>query len=169
MRSLGLAAIAALAFGCTLFADPPERVAAQFWEALQAGDAALAQRVANAPTGQLLDALTGDQRIEEVILGEALRNENAAIVRTSIVTERGGRRLRSSFDTHLLRESDEWKVDVHATERELTTAIFAANMRQLGETLGEGMQHLGEAVEEGASEVLQAIVDALQKMEAERQ
>ena len=80
-------------------------------------------------------------------------------------TEAG--RQHTSFDTHLVRESEEWKVDVRATEREMTAAIFAAGLRQIGEALGQGVQEFSEAIEEGAEEMKRAIREALEELEAE--
>jgi hypothetical protein len=76
---------------------------------------------------------------------------------------------RTTFDTHLVREAEGWKIDVGETERERTTAIFAASMRQLGEALGEGVQEFSEALEEDAAEMKRALRGALEELEEELQ
>ncbi len=110
-----------------------------------------------------------DRRIDEVLLGETLQSERSAIVRTSLVTSIVESRHRTTFDTHLVREAQEWRVDVEATERELTAAIFAAGLRQIGEALGQGVQEFSAALEEGTAEMKRAIREALEELEEELQ
>jgi hypothetical protein len=171
VRGLRLAVAAALplVLACGVSAPSPQQVAEQFWEALRTGDLATARARATAFSAPLVDAMGDERRIEEVQLGETLQSERSAIVRTSVVTATEAGQQRSHFDTHLVRESDEWKVDVRATEREMTAAIFAAGLRQIGETLGQGVQEFSEALEEGAEEMKRAIREALEELEAELQ
>ena len=114
-------------------------------------------------------SLGGNRRIDEVLLGEALKGETRAIVRTSLATLTGTSPIHTTFDTHLVREAGEWRVDVEATEREWTTAAFATSMQQIGEALGEGVQEFSEALEEGAAEIQRAIREALEELEKELQ
>lgn len=156
-----------LLFACGVPAPAPQQVTEQFWEALRTGDIAAAKACASASSARLVDALGEDRQIEEVLLGETLQGERSAIVRTSLVTPLAENPLHITFDTHLVREAEEWRVDVQATRRELTTAIFAAGMRQIGEALGQGVQEFSEALEEGAAEMKRALREALEELEAE--
>jgi hypothetical protein len=156
-----------LALACGVPAASPEQVAERFWEALRTGDTQTARACATAASAPLVDNLLGERRIEEVQLGETLSSERSAIVRTSLVTATEADRQHSSFDTHLVREADEWKVDASATEREMTAAIFAASLRQIGEALGQGVQEFSQALEKSAEEMKQAIHEALEELDAE--
>jgi hypothetical protein len=169
VRGLGIAVVAALPLilACGVPAPSPRQVTERFWEALRAGDVATAKACASAPSARLVDAMGEDRRIEEVLLGETLQSESSAIVRTSLVTSMAEGRLHTTFDTHLLREAEEWRVDVQATQREMTTAIFAASMQQIGEALGQGVQEFSEALEEGAAELKRALREALEELGAE--
>jgi len=158
-----------LALACGAPADSPEQVSERFWEALRTGDTAAARTCATASSALRVDTVLGERRIEEVQLGETLASERSAIVRTSLVTATEAGRQHSNFDTHLVRESDEWKVDVEATEREMTAAIFAASLRQIGEALGQGVEEFSDALEKSAEEMKQAIREALEELEAELQ
>ena len=171
MRRLRVAVTAALplVLACGVTAPSPQQVAEQFWEALRAGDLAAAREHASASSATFVDSMGDDRRIEEVRLGETLQSERSAIVRTELVTATEAGRQHSSFDTHLVRESDEWRVDVRATEREMTAAIFAASLQQVGEALGEGVQEFSEALEESAEDMKRAIREALEELEAELQ
>ena len=171
MRELRVKVVAALllVLACGVPAPSPQQVSERFWEALRTGDIATAKAHASAWSAMLVDALGEDLRIEEVRLGETLQSERSAIVRTSLVTATEAGRRHTSFDTHLVRESDEWRVDVKATEREMLAAIFAASLQQVGEALGEGVQEFSEALEEGTAEMKRAIREALEELEAELQ
>jgi len=158
-----------LALACGAPADSPEQVSERFWEALRSGDTAAARACASSSSALLVDNMVGERRVEEVQLGETLKSERSAIVRTSLVTATEAGRQHSSFDTHLVRESDGWRIDAAATERAMTAAIFAASLRQIGEALGQGVQDFSAALEESAEEMKRAIREALEELEAELQ
>jgi hypothetical protein len=167
VHRLHLAAALSLLLACGVPAPSPQQVAERFWEALRTGDVAAARACASARSAGLVDAMGQDRRIEEVLLGETLQSETSAIVRTSLVTSLAEDQFHATFDTHLVREADEWRVDVQETQREMTTAIFAATMRQIGETLGQGVQEFSEALEAGAAELTRALREALEELEKE--
>ena len=169
MRGPGAAvAVLGLVLACGAPAPSPRQACERFWEALRTDDVATAKAHASAGSAVFVEAMLGeDRRIEAVRLGETLQSERSAIVRTSLVTATEAGRHHTSFDTHLVRESEEWRVDVQATERELTAAIFAAGLRQIGEALGQGVQEFSEALEEGAAEMKRAIREALEALEEE--
>ncbi len=171
MRGLRIASAAflLLASACGVPAPSPEQVAERFWEALRAGDVAAAKRYASASSAMHVDDLREARQIEEVLLGEVLLGEDSAIVQTSLATSLEDGRTHTTFDTHLVRENQEWRVDVEATERELTTAIFADSLQQIGEAVGQGVQEFSEALEEGAAEMRRAILEALEELERELQ
>jgi hypothetical protein len=166
---VSLAAALSLVFACGELAATPQQVTEQFWEALRAGEVEAAKAHASASSAPLVDDLRTQRQIEAVLLGEALLGERAAIVRTSLATSLGGRRLHTSFDTHLVREAEAWRVDVEATRRALTSALFASSLQQIGEVVGEGVQAFGEALEEGTAEINRAVREALQGLERELQ
>jgi len=166
---VAIAAVLPLVLACGVTAPSPQQVSEQFWEALRTGDIAAAKTHASASSALLVDAMGEDLRIEEVRLGETLQSERSAIVRTSLVTATEAGQRHTSFDTHLVRESEEWKVDVQATERELTAAIFSASLRQVGEALGQGVHEFSKAIEEGTAEMKRAISEALEELQAELQ
>jgi hypothetical protein len=147
----------------------PEAVAADFWEAIRARDLDAALELSWKPSRLPLERMRDGRPIDEVLLGESLVGEHTAVVRTSLATKVNERLIHTTFDTHLVRGDEGWRVDTDATERELTTALFATSMQQIGEALGQGVQEFGEALEEGAAEVSRAIRDALEEFERERE
>lgn len=162
-----IAAASLLTAACGAGAPGPKQVAQEFWEALRAGDTAAATSLASEPTAPRVEALAG-RDIDEVLLGEVLEGEASAIVRTSLTTaatEPDDWPTRLTFDTHLIREDDEWRVDVAATERDFGAAIFAGTIEMLGEAVGEGVRDFSEALEQGAAEISRAIREALEDLE----
>jgi len=166
---IATAAFLLLASACGVAAPSPEQVAERFWEALRAGDFAAAKQYASASSAMRVHDLGEARQIEEVLLGEVLLGEDSAIVQTSLATSLEDGRTHTTFDTHLVREAQEWRVDVEATKRELTTAIFANNLQQIGEAVGQGVQEFSEAIEAGAAEMKQAILEALEELKREFQ
>jgi hypothetical protein len=164
-------ALACCIAGCGITPATPLQVTEQFWEALRADDPVTARELATAATAYRVDGMRDAGAIDEVLLGEVLRGETSAIVRTSLATgdtdgERGEIQ-HITFDTILVRESDSWRVDVAETQRALTGAVFANSVRQLGDALGQGVHDFGEALETGAAEISRAIREALEEIERE--
>jgi len=167
--ALALAALtlATFSIGCGGRNATPQQVTEQFWEALRADDVERARSLATAASAHRVDGLYESGAIEEVLMGEALRGETSAIVRTSLAASDGGGLHHLTFDTTLVRENGAWRVDVAETQRALTSAAFASSVQQLGDALGQGVQEFGEALEMGAEEITRAIREALDEIERE--
>jgi hypothetical protein len=161
---LGIAGLVAtgLALACDAPPLAPDEVAKSFWEAMHADQIETAAEFASAATITQLPDLDVP-RAENLLFGEVLKNQSAAVVRTSMSTADEDVSLNVVFNTHLVLEEDEWKVDVAATRDEMVRATFAAGMRMVGEAIGAGFEELGEALEEGAEEVREALIEALQE------
>ncbi len=159
-------AILALVTGCSV---PANEIAERFWTAVQAGDLQTARQFTSASSVGLVAETVKALVIDEVLIGETLRNDRLAIVRTSIWTSTDVDALRISFDTHLVREEGVWRVDLGETHAEVTGAVFAANVRQVGEAMDEGMKELSEALERGAADLKAAIRGALRDLDEQLQ
>jgi len=162
-------ALACVALGCGMPPATPQQVTERFWEALRTDDLAAARSLATAATARRIDAIHESAVIEEVLLGEALRGETSAIVRTSLATTGPSGLHHITFDTTLARENDAWRVDVAETQRALTSAAFASSVQQLGDALGDGVEQFGQALESGAAEISQAIREILEEIERDLQ
>jgi hypothetical protein len=164
MRRSNLAVVAAvivLQAACGSPPPAPESVAKAFWQAMlsdqieQAGTYASKATITRLPDLEVPSA-------DDLLLGEALSNDTAAVVRTSLSTRDEDVALNIVFSTYLVLEEGEWRVDVAATHDEVVRATFAAGMRMVGEAIGEGLEDFGEALEQGAEEVRDAIIEALE-------
>jgi len=164
-----LALSAWLALACGSSAPSPQQVTRDFWEAVRTGDSEAAQALATPGSARRIDGLAQGRPIEEVLLGDTLEGEDAAIVHTSLVTSVNDSPIHTAFDTHLVREDGHWRVDVPATERALTAAIFASTVDLLGNAVGQGMREFSQAVDDGLAEISQAIREALEELDADLQ
>ena len=145
--------------------DSPQEVARNFWEAMRSGDREQAATLVTDESRRLFDDGQLPDEMEKILLGEALRNESAAVVRTSMLTRTDDIELNVVFHTHLLLERDEWRVDLVATQQELSRATFSAGMKFMGQAIGEGIEEFGQALERGAAEVRDAIRDVIEELE----
>jgi hypothetical protein len=146
-------------------ASRPETVTAEFWEAIRTRDIEAAAELASEPSRIQLERMRDGRPIDEVLLGEALIGEYSAVVRTSLAISVNEGRVHTTFDTHLVRSDSGWSVDAEATERALTTALFATSMQQIGEAVGQGVEEFSEALEQGAAEMRRAFRQALEDFE----
>jgi len=157
------------ASGCGGSPARPEAVTAEFWEAIRSRDIDAAAELATESSRSHLERMRDGRPIDEVLLGEPLIGEHSAIVPTSLATSVNESRFHTTFDTHLVRGDSGWIVDAQATERALTTALFATSMQQIGEAVGQGVDEFSEALEQGAAEVSRAIREALEDFEKSRE
>jgi|GEM_PF-1391374 len=161
LRIALLAPILVMACGAP---NTPEDVAKAFWEALQAGDHEKAATfVTDESLGLLGDGFPPDE-MHKVLLGDVLRNDTAALVRTSMITRESDVDLNVVFHTHLVLQQDVWKVDLASTRQELARATFETGMRFVGKALGQSVEELGKALEQGAADVRDAVREALEEM-----
>jgi hypothetical protein len=142
----------------------PDEVARNFWEAKQSGDLELAATFVTDESLRLLDDGVLPDTMEKILFGEVLRNESAAVVRTSMLTRADDIDLNIVFHTHLVLEDDDWRVDLVATQQEVSNATFSAGMKFVGQAVGQGIEEFGQALEQGAAEVRDAIRDAIEEL-----
>jgi len=157
--------VATWTLACGVAPETPEHVTRQFWEALRSDDLARARALATADSARRVAGLWDAGPIEEILLGEALRGETSAIVKTSLATASDDGTRHLSFDTSLVRVNRGWKVDAAETHRALTGALFASSVQDLGDALGEGVAQFGEAIESGAEDISRAIREAIEELE----
>ena len=148
--------------GCGVSRDQPDEVTRNFWSAIESADGEAARALASAASGRLVEPTLDEVSIEGVLVGESLRNDESAMVATTLVSVQEGEELDVTFHTHLVREDGRWKVDLAASRAELRKGLFVAGMREIGEAVGEGVREIGEAIREGALEMKEALREALE-------
>ncbi len=161
---VGIAAFLAAALGCDRFDTAPMEVTQAFWAALAAGDLRAAKELSTAPGEESLRDLAEQHPFASIETGQVLRNDRAALVETRGVFE-GPRGTEISFNTHLGRYDDTWRVDVEETRREIVRAAIGAAVEDMKESLRESADVVTETLERSALEFSEALREALEEME----
>jgi hypothetical protein len=162
-RALLLVVLICLAAACERFDDAPRDVAGRFWSALEVEDFDAARTLSTSPSVRAVRELAEAQPLEEIELGEILRNEATAIVDTSAILAPSG--LELAFSTHLTRVDGAWRVDVRKTHRELTRAALATSFEGMQQSLRESSEAVLEEFERRALEASEALREALEELE----
>jgi hypothetical protein len=140
----GLAGLLSLLFllsGCQAVLTP-EQVTTEFWEAMVEGNLDSARKYATQETQQLV---TKQQNMEDATLktGVVLIDGSNATVSTIITLKKPESNKVLSFDTVLLKENDQWKVDYHRTLNNLSNLPFGdifKSLRGIGETINKELE-----------------------------
>jgi hypothetical protein len=140
----GLAGLLSLLFllsGCQAVLTP-EQVTTEFWEAMVEGNLDSARKYATQETQQLV---TKQQNMEDATLktGVVLIDGSNATVSTIITLKKPEGNKVLSFDTVLLKENDQWKIDYHRTLNNLSNLPFGdifKSLREIGETINKELE-----------------------------
>lgn len=129
-------------------------VARDFWTAMAAKDIAKAKTFASAGS---LDGVSpnneNDNTIDKVDLRPAKESDGLTVVPTIVTSMENGQEKTLSFDTVMIKENGEWKVDFEKT----TNSMLGFSMKDMmegmgkamGEAMGNAMKGLGEGIGKG--------------------
>jgi len=137
----GLLSLLFLLSGCQAVSTP-EQVATEFWQAMAGSDLDSARKYATRETQYLVNR---EQTLEDATVktGTALIGGSNATVATLMTLKKTGSNDVLSFDTVLLKENDQWKVDYQQTLNNLSILplgdIFRS-LRALGETFNKELK-----------------------------
>lgn len=115
----------------------PEQITMAFWEAMANSNVGLAKKYVTQETQHLV---TKQQNLEEatVGIGKVLIDGSNATVPTVITLKKPENNKVLSFDTVLLKENDQWKVDYQQTLNNLSNLPFG--------NIFKSLQGIGEAI-----------------------
>lgn len=137
----GLLSLLFLLSGCQTVSTP-EQVATEFWQAMAGSDLDSARKYATRETQYLVNR---EQTLEDATVktGTALIGGSNATVATLMTLKKSGSNDVLSFDTVLLKENDQWKVDYQQTLNNLSILplgdIFRS-LHALGETFNKELK-----------------------------
>ncbi len=140
----GLAGLFSLLFmlsGCQAVLTP-EQVTLAFWDAMAQGNLESARTHVTQETQHLV---TKQQNLEGASLttGEVVINGPNATVSTSMTLKKPESDKLLSFDTVLLKENDQWKVDYQQTLNNLSILPFGElfkSLRAIGDTINKELE-----------------------------
>lgn len=153
-------AAALLATACGA-ADGPGAVAQAFWTASKEGDIDRAKTYVAEGSKATMSNPEKSQSLRKFSLGEVTVDGDRATVETTVMAEE----TELAFETVLIRQEGDWKVDLDATTDEMMKSLFGTTMgeftKKMGEAVGEALGESMKAVAEGMAEGLQAMGEAL--------
>jgi hypothetical protein len=146
------------ATACSQSSGDPKQVAAAFWEATQAGDIELAKSYAVESGSTELSQPDGDSSIEAFTLGETTIDGEEATVETRVTTRAEQGTIDVDFQTVLVRETGEWRVDLGRTTQEFATKFIGASLSDMAEQMGKALgEAMGSAMQGIADDMKQEI------------
>lgn len=146
-------------FACTQTAENPKKIADKYWQYLQNGDTVDAEKLVS-----LNSRYAFSESKDHLSHITQLTNSDAiTTVKTTITTVNPDTRLSSTqtFDTILVFQQGQWKVDVNRSQIPPTAAAREEQMQQLVEELSDSMQENIESIDETMSQGMQMLNEAL--------
>lgn len=164
-RCLSILLCLGLVYGCS--SSDPDAVAEKFWKAGQQGDTETVNSLVSKDSQANFES---DDRppFETITVGEVVVDGEAARVDTQITIENDEEPMNVAFDTFMVLEDGEWKVDLDATMIDMTKEIIAMSMKAIGAQFGDAMKDVTKGMAEGISEFgksLQEFADELEEVE----
>ena len=159
-RLTHILAAALLATACGA-GEGPGAVAEAFWTASKEGDIERAKTYVAEGSKATMNNSGDSQSLGDFSLGEVTVDGDRATVETDVEAEE----MELAFQTVLVRQEGDWKVDLDATTDEMMRSLFGTTMgdftKKMGEAMGEAVGETMKAVAEGMAEGLEAVGEAL--------
>lgn len=138
----------------------PVEVAAEFWEALQTGDAGKVKRHITAAEATSLESIEQVLPISGAKLGRIVIDERTATIDTTI-TVSGDKPLEFPLKTYLVVEDEDWKVDyartVEAVANAGKLAAVIEKVHEFGDTLQQGIERSVQELEHTLPQIEQEL------------
>ena len=146
---------------CNQTAEDPKAVADRYWQNMQAGNISEAEKLVSINSRQVLPP-----QVERMASITQLDNgKPRTIVRTTITRMNPDTNYRQTetFDTVLVLQQGEWKVDLNNTHIPPSPTEREEELQQLKQELSESMQENIQSMDDAMSEGMQMLNEALQE------
>lgn len=165
VRCLSAALLTVIVTACS---SDPAAVAEAFWQAGQDGDIERARSYVSASSSAKMND-GSRSTLEDVWVGESTVDGDGAMVETRVTAGADAESRQIHFNTIMVRESGDWKVDLDATSQEMMKEILGVTMGEFGEQMGEAMKGamkgMAEGMAEGMEKMGEAMTDAARQLE----
>lgn len=144
-------------FACSMEAEDPKKVADRYWQYLQNGNTVEAERLVSLNSRYTFSEKNDfPPSIKQLNNGEAITT-----VRTTITTVDPDSKesYTQSFDTVLVLEQGQWKIDVNRTQLPLTQAEKEEQLQKLTRELSDSVQQNIETLDEAMTEGIEMLND----------
>jgi hypothetical protein len=163
---------------CMHHTDSPREVANQYWQALKNGDTETARKLVSTNSRQEFDAYLAKPADEKTPIGDINLGAEQTTVVTLIYPEENAPDDYSAFDTTLVLEDGQWKIDAAQTvvprpppsDRELEeladqlSESMEDNIESIEDAMSEGMKLLDEALREGSRDMSESMLKGMEEM-----
>ena len=166
---------------CQQNTSPPAQVAERYWQSLKSGDVAAAKLLVSKDSQSSLDsylALPDDKRIslDNVNLGEEKTSVHTTITSQSNDAKQTPNADQFDFETILVLQDGEWKVDALRTEipapqkvdppsnNDQLSDALQENLDSMDDALEQGADMLNEFLQEGSKEMSESLLKGMNKM-----
>jgi hypothetical protein len=158
--------------------DSPREVANRYWQALKNGDTETARKLVSTSSQQEFDSYLAKPAAEKTPIGEIKLGTEQTTVVTLIYPEGNTPDDYSAFDTTLVLEDGEWKIDASQTViprpppsdselEELADQLSESmeeNIESIEDAMDEGMKLLDEALREGSRDMGESMLKGMEEM-----
>ena len=146
---------------CTQPAENPTTVAQQYWQHLQTGNTLEAEK--NATINSRRNIPEHSERISKITKLE--NGKTRTLVSTTITTTNPDTNYThtETFDTVLVLQQGQWKVDAKATQIPPTPSAQKEELQKLAEELSESMQENIESIDEAVNEGMSILNETLRE------
>ena len=146
-------------FACTQATENPKTVADKYWQYLQNGDTVDAKKLVTLNSRHAFS----ESKNHFSHITQLTNSDATTTVKTTITTINPDNNLSytQTFDTVLVLQHGQWKIDVNRTQIPPTAQLREEQMQQLVEELSESMQENIESIDETMTQGMQMLNQAL--------
>ncbi|MGR8981851.1 MAG: hypothetical protein ACU84H_17415 [Gammaproteobacteria bacterium] len=160
----GFFILAILLSGCQAV-KTPEQVTAAFWQAMARGDVESARKQATQESRHLISR---QQNLEnaEVQIGTIVIDGLNATVETILTLKKPENNKPLTFNTALVKEKDQWKVDYQQTLNNLLNRPFAEifkSLRTIGDTINKQLEQQIPLIEKEIKSFSEELIKELEE------
>jgi len=151
MKAHGLVSIMSCAVVCACGSDTDQvrQVAEAFWEASKAGDMELAQTYVSESSTFKPNQSDNDSPPGDVRLGRIELDGDEATVETTVSGLNEETPFDVEFETAMVRENGQWKVNMDKTAGSMMQGAFAAMAQAMGSAMSGLAEGMAGALQEG--------------------
>lgn len=154
---------------CT-YSDNPQNAAERFWKAVSENKMEKAEIFSANGTMENTSLINNaDVKVIEITGKHSLEKENA-YVPTKVQIIKDGQTRKYEFNTVVVKENGEWKVDFNRTQIEMigySIKQFEESLknvgRDMGKAIGEAMKEMGKAMGEAMEDMADKTREAVEK------
>jgi len=145
---------------CTQPAQDPKAVADKYWQYMQTGNLIEAEKLVSTNSHGALQE--HHRRMNSI--AQLNNSEATTIINTTITTVNPNSNYRhtESFNTVLVLQQGQWKVDLNQSPMPPTLSANEEKLQQMSEELSESMQENIESLDEAVDQGMQMLNEALE-------